>query len=248
MKHFTHRKKKIALEELQLMLECGERAGIRKAMFLGFGVMLGQVMLYNFKRGCGDFIPNDNDMDMCIDADTISADQELCYYNELSKAGLFANRRKISLKKDPKGFYKGLIERGGGESGPKVRFNWLSLRHKHHGVKSCNWFFYKWNGFYWHSKGGQWVTARKFDPGKFAYKPDDVAMAKGIPARFIKPLVETDFHGVRVQFPLQAATCADYWYPGWWLPKTKRGASRKTAVCAIKDWGNKKTWRTTIVQ
>ena len=243
---FTHEKRVLALEEMGKMFECGEKAGIRHAMFIGFGVMLGQIMLFDPKKGEGDFISDDDDMDMCIDADRITPEQEAEYYRQLVANGLFAGgRHKYAFKNDPTGFDSGIVhERHGGtvETGRKVRFTWLSLRHKHAGVKSCNWFFYKWNGFYWHSKGGRWVSQSKFDKHLFPYLPSDDAIAKGIPQDYLSSFTETMFHGVKVQFPTKIGHCADFWYPGWWLPKTG-GSSKKQIICIVRKWEDKNTWK-----
>jgi hypothetical protein len=104
---------------------------------------------------------------------------------------------------------------------------------------------FKWNGFYWHSKGGRWVSRRKFDNREFPYVPSDDAIMKGIPQQYLDRLAEAKFHGIKVQFPAKIGTCADFWYPGWWLPK-EGGASKKRVVCVVRDWKDEKTWKTVI--
>jgi len=243
---YTHKKRVLALEELEKMLYCGEQAGIRHAMFMGFGVMLGQIMLFDPKKGQGDFIPEDDDMDMCIDADRITPEQEAEYFRQLEKNGLFdGGRRKFSFKDDDNGFDSGLVHEKHGtvpQTGRKVRFTWISLKHKHAGVKSCNWFFFKWGGYYWHSKGGRWVSQGKFDKHVYPWVPGDDGIMKGIPQAYLEEFRETKFHGINLQFPANIGTCADFWYPGWWLPKTGH-SSHKQIICIVRKWRDEKTWK-----
>ena len=228
------------------MYACGKAAGIDHAMFVGFGVCLGQIMLFDPKKGSGNFIPEDDDMDMCIDTDMITPAQEAEYYRQLVNQGLFdGGRHKYSFKDDEDGFDSGIVhERHGGtvQTGRKVRFTWISLKHKLGGVKSCNWFMFKWNGYYWHSKGGRWVSQAKFDKHIFPYVPSDDAIMKGMPADYLGKYVKTVFNGVEVQFPARVGHCVDFWYPGWWLPKTG-GSSKKQIICVVRNWKDKNTWK-----
>ena len=243
--NFTHKKKVIALDELKKMLECGEKAGIRQAMFVGFGCMLGQIMLFDKNKGHGDFIPHDDDMDMCIDADMITPEQEAEYYRQLVKNGLFSGgRHKVSFKSDANGFDSSIIQERHGRvepTGKKVRFAWLSLKHMHGGVKSCNWFFFKWNGFYWHTKGGKWVNTTKFNKYDVPFVPTDDAIMKGIPQDYLGEYVDTPFHNITVPFPAKIGHCADFWYPGWSI--NKGGKSSKEVLCVVRRWEDQKTWK-----
>jgi hypothetical protein len=164
----------------------------------------------------------------------------------LVKNGLFdGGRHKYSFKKVDDGFDSGIIQERHGqkvETGKKVRFTWLSLKHQVHGVKSCNWFMFKWNGYYWHSKGGKWVSQSKFDKYLYPWCPTDEAIMKGIPQDYLGKYVPTTFNGVNVQFPARIGHCADFWYPGWWLPKSG-GASKKNIICIVKKWNDRNTWK-----
>ncbi len=217
---FDDARRKNGIELLEEMLECGARAGIRDYMFPGFGTMLGIVM-------CGDFIPEDRDMDMCILSDDIEPEQERAYLNELEKAKLFEFRR-----------------RGPEARADNGRFLWFSLGPKSvhdGGVKSCNWFFFEHEGIMWHSKGGQWINGAKFNGHKFHYAASDAAICKGIPAGLLRDMRPVDFHGVSTLVPAQAGACCDHWYTGW--DYEKGGASKKNLVMVVGNWKDKRTWR-----
>lgn len=235
--YFTEDKKKKAVQELKLMLECGEQAGIGHAMFIGFGLLLGIVREK-------DFIPHDNDMDMCINSDLITADQEFKYYKNLKEKRLFLAREKKTFRWDPNGFRISSVLPG--NSNEPCRFTWFSLRMREGHPKCCNWFWFKWNGYYWHSKGHKWVTPRKFDKEKYGYRIGDAAIMKGIPESYLSDFAEVDFHGLKVQIPAKYGSCLDFWYPGWWLPKTG-GASSKKIIAVIDTWKSRKKWKVSII-
>jgi len=218
---FMDKKRKAnAVELIRSMLECGERAGILHAMFLAFGVTLGYVRE-------ADFIPNDNDLDMCIFADRITKEQGDRYFEECNKAGLFENRLRGPARRDDDG-----------------KILWFSLGPKsitaEHGIKSCNWFWFEHGKYLWHSKGNLWVNARKFNQQKISYTSADRALAKGIPARYFDKMTEIDFHGIKIQAPAMAGTCCDWWYPGWC--HRHGGSSAHQMILVVPDWKNKKSW------
>ena len=236
---FTPERTATAVDELSKILWSAKEAHIEEHMFMGFGVMLGYLM-------CGDFIPDDDDMDVCFDADKITAEQELKYYENLHLCGVFPGfRRKRSLRSAEDGFDIGLMGRRKVETGTKARFNWLSMRHRPEGIKCCNWFMFRHNGFMWHTKGGYWVKDRKFDKDAWQYSNNDKAIMKGIPEQYLDKFETIEFHKLKIRVPYYIGSCADYWYPGWWLPKSG-GASKKKVVCVVGDWLDRKTWHVNV--
>lgn len=214
-------RKKNGLELLSQLYECGRKAGIDHAMFVGFGTALGIVRH-------GDFIPNDRDMDMCINADLITPEKGLKYVEECKAMGLGEHRWRA----------------------PEVRSDtgmplWFSLGPKdpviHNGIKCCQWFFFRHGGYWWHSKGGMWLDPHKFNPHKNQYTKDDAAIAKGIPEHCIIKLVPYIFKGIDVQIPSSIGACLDEWYPGWMVPK--EGASAHNYVMVVGKWEDHNTWR-----
>ena len=234
--YFDSERKKLALEELYNIHECAEKAGMRHALFIGFGLLLGIVRE-------GDFIGHDNDMDMCIRADLIEPKQELEYYRRLKEAGLFFARRRQSFRNVKSGFRRGeiLSSMGDDPSDPDTRFAWFSLRKRKDFCKCCNWFFFPWNGYFWHTKGNMWISQRKFSRDKFHYSVDDDAIMKGIPEECITGLTEIKFKGLPVRIPKMFGSCLDFWYPGWRIPK-QGGSSAKAITCNVGNWLDKRTW------
>ena len=188
MGYFDTENKRKAAEVLGEIHECAEKAGIRRALFVGFGLLLGIVR----ER---DFIGHDNDVDMCVRSDLVQPDQELDYYRRLREAGLFFARRRWAFRNDRNGFNQGKVQPSLSDSLPgstaaNVRFAWFSLRKRKDYCKFCHWFFFPWNGYQWHTKGNMWVSRRKFDPGKFGYDASYDAIMKGIPAEFVEKLIK----------------------------------------------------------
>jgi len=225
---FTSERKQRGYELLGLILDCAERAGIRDAFFLGFGNLLGYVML-------GDFIPCDTDMDMCIMMDRSTPEKDRKYLEEIKKP----------FEIDGQKFPHGLCEKEYRFSNFRDDENrplWVSVGPRSimrdNGVKSCHWWMFEHSNYYWHSKGDHWVQ-----PGKFQNQLSikDKALCLGQPADTLEKFVEVNFHGVPVNMPAKAGTCLDWWYPGWCLEG--KGASAKHRVLAVQDWKNKATWR-----
>jgi hypothetical protein len=226
---FTPERKHNGYELLSIMLDCGERAGIRDSMWLGFGNMFGYVV-------CGDFLPHDTDLDLCIDQETSTYEGDMKYLEEIQKPFKIGNQN----------FPHGLTEKMYRFSNKRDDTNrplWISIGHRSiendNGVKSCNWWFFKHSNYYWHSKGDRWVQ-----PGKFSNEQinrTEKAIALGQPAGMLDEFIEVDFNGVAVNMPVKAGTCLDWWYPGWkpGLP----GSSAKKVLLAIPNWNKKVGWR-----
>jgi hypothetical protein len=117
------------------------------------------------------------------------------------------------------------------------KYCWFSIGPKSpytdNGVKSCNWFWFKHGGFWWHSKGKQWIGRRELSK--------DNITAKGIPDTvFNGKLKNVLFNGIEVQMPNQLGPCLDWWYPGW--VTRKKDASAISVLLNIPDEKDKRTW------
>lgn len=235
MSYFTTEKKRKAIEQLKICLDCADKAGIRHAMFINFGLLLGMVREH-------DFISHDSDVDICIKQELITAKQEMKYFKLLQKKGMFFARRKWSSIDDENGFYESLIVTKGQKVGKKIRFTWFSLRMKKDYPKFCHWFMFPWKGIYWHTKAGRWVKKRKFDPNIWHYDKTTEGIMKGIPEMYLDELITTEFYGLKLQIPKYPRACLDFMYPGWLIPH-RGGASSKKIVCIVGKWSDKKTWR-----
>lgn len=219
--YFDEPRKKNGLELIGQMYECGKKAGIVHAMFIGYGTLLGFIRQ-------GDFVPNDRDMDMCIVADWITVEQALAYVAYCKEAGLGEHRWVPAQCREDTGMPL-----------------WFSLGPKNpvseSGIKSCNWFWFSHGGYWWHSKGGMWVTPTKFSKKKTQYNSSDAAIAKGVPQDCLKDLREAKFNGVPVLVPDSPGACLDHWYKNWCVPK--EGASAHEWILVIEKWEDKNTWR-----
>lgn len=261
MPYFNEERKRWALEDLAYCYECARIAGIDKHLWVGFGLVLGVVREQ-------DFIPHDDDIDMCLKRDRVTAEQEEHYVNllarddrfpfqvinrrvrtssvvaphrkraqdgtvdlvkfcDLPNAGMFSQRKRYTRRSDD------------------GRLTWFTLRRDQGRAKFCHWLGFDWNGYWWHSKGGMWVTHKKFDIRKWGYSQNDDAIMKGIPSELTAELIEIDFHGVKINVPARYGSCLDVWYPGWRVPRL-RGASSKTVVAIVPKWKDPKTWRVLV--
>jgi len=221
---------KRARATLEAVKECQLEAGIYEHCFVSFGTCLGSVRPSKrpdgYTRG---FIGHDNDMDMGVYADRITGDQEKRYIKLLEKAGLFDYRKKMTRRSD------------------NGRLAWCSLRKyplSKGGVKMCHWFWFKHRGYYWHSKGGRWVSDLKFPVRQYHYKPNIEAIAKGTPAKYLEETMEVSFEGGKYNVPVMSGHCLDLWYPGWLVPK-EGGTSSKKILLFIGRWSDKHSWRVT---
>jgi hypothetical protein len=208
---FDTKRRDIGRNMINKMLECGAKAGIRDRMFLAFGNCLGYALT-------GDFLPTDSDIDMCIHSDGLTQEQLHKYLMECKSAGLTEDRLR-------------------GPFTINGKYVWFSIGDKsideEHGVKSCNWFWFNFGGFSWHSKGKKWIGRRGLD--------DKYPTAKGIPENLTNELKTVKFGGtVEIQVPKKLGECLDWWYPGWLI--RKKESSAINTVLTIPDEKNKSSW------
>ena len=252
---YTEEKKRRAIEDIEIMLHCADHAGIRHALFVGFGLLLGIIR-------DGDFIGHDDDTDRCILADKITAEQETAYFRLLGEHGMFFARGHWSTRKclDGHRFDLGAIARKTkqgekgvdlGEPDPEIephRLAWFTLRRMGENNKFCHWLMFPWNGYYWHTKSGRWVTRRKFDPNVIEFdKDNDDAIMKGIPQQHVEELMSIQFYGHDINIPVNYGACLDFWYTGWLIPM-RGGASAKQVLCRVRDWLDERTWTVKLVR
>lgn len=207
---FTPSRRQNGYDFIGAMLACGNSVGIADRMFLGFGNLLG----YALRQ---DFMPNDDDIDMCIMADSIPNEQRKAYLAACKAAGLCEARQE----------------------GPETvdgKYSWFSIGplspYHQNGVKSCNWFWFEHGGYLWHSKGKQWI-------GRSGLSKDSPT-AKGIPATLFKEGFKTvKFGKVDVQVPRGIGRILDYWYPGWTVRKKEASAIKMVLTMPSNE---KNTW------
>jgi len=237
MAYMDFKRKKKAVETLKIIHECADGAGIRHALFVNFGLLLGIIRH-------GSFIPWDTDIDMCVKRDQITPEQEVKYFNLIKESGLFKARKKWSTVKDKNGYEESAVVKGG--SSEKVRLTWFSLRKEEGYPKFCHWLMFPWNNMYWHTKAGKWVTPSKFDPVVFNYNQGFEAIMKGVPEKYLTELMTIKFYGIDVQIPTKYGSCLDFLYPGWMIPQ-HRGSSAKKIVCVAQKFDDIRTWKTLIL-
>lgn len=212
-------------KQLVDIFDAGEKAGIKHAMFIGFGTLLGFAREKNL-------IEHDDDTDVCVRSDWITREQELRFYDELKAKNMFMYRARMAERKDTE------------------RYLWLSLRSQIKelgGAKSCIWFMFPWKGYLWHCKGGRWLkkigqklpVQRKLpnrgeDLGKYT------TFMKGNSLKHFEPLVEVDFCGGKVNVPPGIGSILDEHYPDWAVPG--RGSSARHKLVLIGKWEDDSTW------
>lgn len=218
---FNEERKKNGYKLIDNLYKCAEITGLSQNIFHGFGTMLGYLMY-------GDFIAKDRDIDTCILSDNLKLENIQNYVE---------NIYKIDNQKPSRWEYS--------KRNDLNKYLWLSVGYKdpttENGVKSCNWFFYSWNGFWLHSKGGRWVSPAKMNQKKIQYDMNDEAIALGQPKFSITDLIEVPFGETKIKIPTTPGICADWYYPGW-SPRGE-GASAHNIVIVHKKWEDENTWR-----
>ena len=222
----------MAYNQIAKCYECAKQVGIDNAMFIGFGVLLGIVRERDIVRG-------DDDVDMCVLSDRITGEQELSYYRMLKRYGMFDARERKAFRSSKGGFQFSLVEQGVPNDG--VRFTWFTLRPTHDAPRMCHWFMFRHEGFYWWSKGNQWVDPGKFKPEKVGYDPKNTdGIALGIPERCFEWLETIKWQGMEVRVPKLCGTVLDHHYPGWAMPASTSSCHENILI--VPKWTDPKHW------
>lgn len=216
---------KLQGEQLSKIFECGEKAGIKHAMFLAFGTLLGYVREK-------DIIAHDTDSDVGIRSDWITAEQETEFYRQLQKTGptnkgLFEARARAARRSDTN------------------RFLWLSLKWDLNRNKNCIWFMFPWKRYLYHCKGGRWLKKIGYKPEVKKMLPTDLenyeTIMKGNTLRYFDRMEEVKFYGTTMNIPWMSRSILDEYYPNWAVPKAG-GSSARFRTVLIKKWEDEKTW------
>lgn len=187
-------------------VECARLAGIYEHFFIAFGSLLG------YARN-GAVIPHDDDMDIGIVADKITAEQEQKYFTLLEQPTMdFPGKGLFEYRKEHTRW-------------PNGRFYWISIRAQPigQGLKCCNWFFYSHAGIAWHTKG----------PG---------SLIKGMPGKYLELGEEVEFLGTTVKIPKYTGACLDWWYDDWATPRVG-GTSSKRCLMTVNNWNVRSNWK-----
>ncbi len=193
-------------------------------MFLSFGTLLGAIRpskRQGFTYHTG-FISYDKDAD--IGWLPLTPQEKDRYFECCMNAGLFNWDRYDRSSR----------------LGLEEELVWFSLKGNGY-ARACNWFFFKWNDYFWHTKGRLWLSEYKFPSKQYPRKKTAQGMMLGAPSRYFFPLKKIIFEGNDFNIPLKAGSLCDLWYSGWHEPR-EGGASSKQVTGIINDWDDKNTW------
>lgn len=219
---------------LKTLKSCAIKAGIYENMFISFGTLLGAIrptIRYHHKpepywaRGV---MSHDKDMDLGILKDRCEPQQLEKYFSYCCRERLMSHWGNINDRQQRRRDDGSLL--------------WFSVKNAKDQIKCCNWMFFEFNGWSYHSKGKRWLSPRKMQYVDIKIKRKSQALGKGIPAKFVRELIEIDFEGLKFNAPRMSGTLLDMWYPGWHEPR-KGGASKKESVLVVGEWGDPDTWR-----
>jgi len=214
----NHEYASLTLKEL---IEIAMEAGIYEGFYPGFGTLLGIVRE-------NDFIGHDGDMDVIIDCDKTTLENRKRYKDLLREHHMYKHRWRCQKRVD---------------NGDLL---WVSIQKYDEGPKCCNWFSWRENGFFLHSKGKKWVLDRKFKKDKYGYTSEHQAICKGIPEGPFNELIDLPqsvsekFYNIQCKIPKRYGEILDAWYPDWRVPR-KGGSSKAKIVMTVKDWSDSKT-------
>ena len=157
------------------------------------------------------------------------------FFNEMKQRRVYSGEKTASWL-----FEERLAKQKRSDTG---RFLHLSIKENRKGMKSCIWFQYPYNGFYWHSKDAVWVRkiGEKLRIKRGITLPRGLAaIGKGVKRKYVERLKAVKFCGISVNVPADSGSCLDSWYRDWLSPRG--GASKAQKHLFIKNWGNKSTW------
>lgn len=225
-------KNKTRIELLSKLKACAIKAGIEEHQFISFGTLLGAIRPSKRMEGpqgphyARGFLEWDKDADIGFLADKFHPIHREEYYHYCHEAGLFSHwahpTHRIRRRQDNNDIL------------------WFSV--KLGKQRCCQWFFFEWKNYMWHSKGKNWTHEKKFAKAKYPRKEDTQALMLGAPAKYFTELTEIDFEGLPMRAPLMSGSLLDFWYKGWSVPH-KGGASSKKIVGVVDRWDNSKTWK-----
>ena len=210
---------------------CADKARIAEHQFISFGTLLGAVRptLRRPKEGPPYYargtMEHDKDMDVGFLADKFIPEQRITYYHYCHEAGLFPwpkPSQRIRKRQDNNDIL------------------WFSA--KLGKQRCCQWFFFEFKNYLFHSKGTAWNNEQKFSFRKYPRMEDAQSIMLGAPAKYFDKLIEIDFEGLRVNVPLLSGSLLDFWYRGWHTPH-KGGASGKRIVGIVQRWADQKSWK-----
>lgn len=222
-----------ARRQLKVLYEIAEDVGIRHAVFINFGTLLGCV------RQNG-FIPWDSDFDIAVRSDWITAKQEQNFYVQLYKP-----RNAYNGAPGEKGLFSYRDRKA--RRGYNRRLLWLSMQWELKGEHNCCWFMFPHNGYLYHCKGRRWIKKIGNRPEVKRALPMDCnlggysAFAKGNTLSCFDKMKQVKFEGTWVNIPCGYGRLLDEYYPNFCMPKY-RGASSRHRLMLVPDWDKPDGW------